>query len=404
MEKALALLDLDLPPIIHIAGTNGKGSSLAFLRAILECAGKKCHVYTSPHLVTIHERFVIAGMQISEAELYEIALEVQKIAETVPLTIFEAETLAGFIAFSRTPADYLLLETGLGGRLDATNVIKNKALTIITPIDYDHKEYLGDDILQIAREKCGILRENTPAIIARQRDNVLEEIEKEAAFLKAPIYCFGRDFDGFMSYGKYCFQTESEFIELPNPALIGDHQLENAANAIMAAKLLGIANVHIADGVRSAKWPARLQRLKDGKIGQKAVNSNCDVWLDGGHNPHGGRALAAFLEKLNITDKKDLILICGFLSNKDFIGFLSNFVGLGPRIFAIPIETSPNSAKANEIVEKANSIGLAAVPFENFETALKACFTEKNKRVIICGSLYLAGEVLAKIESEGGFA
>lgn len=396
IQKALAMLEINLPPIIHVAGTNGKGSTLAFLRAILESAGKKCHVYTSPHLVTIHERYVVAGTQISESELLKIALQVKEIAQNIPLTIFEAETIASFIAFSETKADYLLLETGLGGRLDATNAIETKELCIITPIDYDHKEYLGDDIKQIAREKCGIMRNKVPVIVARQGENVLKTIEAEAEKLNAPLYTFGRDFDGFMSYGKFCFQTLNEFLELPNPSLAGDHQLDNASNAIMAAKLLGIENELIARGVQSAKWPARLQRLDFGWIGEIARQQNCEIWLDGGHNPHGGRALSAFIEKQNAIEEKPTILVCGFLNNKDIGGFLENFIKFNPLILPIEIETSTNSAKVQDIALIIRHLKMSTRIAGDFTQALQLATRGKNHRIIICGSLYLAGEILAK--------
>ncbi len=397
IQKALSMLEITLPPIIHVAGTNGKGSTLAFLRAILESAGKKCHVYTSPHLVTIHERFVVAGRQIAESKLLEIARQVKEIAQNIPLTIFEAETLAGFIAFSKTVADYLLLETGLGGRLDATNAVTNKLLTILTPIDYDHKEYLGEDILEITREKCGILRENTQLIVARQNDEVLEVIEQEAAKLKAPLHIFGRDFDAFMSYGKYCFQTENEFMELPNPSLEGPHQLENAANAIMAAKILGIDDTAIANGIKSAKWPARLQKLNWGWIGEIANQKNCEIWLDGGHNPHGGRALAAFLEKLNLIEEKPIVLICGFLNNKDIGGFLKNFTAFNPLILPIEIATSSNSAKVQDVALIARHLKMNTRISGDFKDAFQLATRGKNRRIVICGSLYLAGDVLATL-------
>lgn len=395
MKLALADINLNLPPVIHIAGTNGKGSSLAFLRAILEAGDKKCHAYTSPHLVTIHERYVLAGEQISEPELLDLALRIIKIAEQIPLTIFEAETLAGFMAFSQNSADYLLLETGLGGRLDATNAIDNKKLTIISPIDFDHKEYLGDDIRKIAREKCGIMRPNTPVIVARQREEVLEVIEEEATKIGAPIFVFGRDFDAYMSFGKYCFQTNDEFSELPIPALKGAHQLDNAAIAIMAARLLGSSYHEIALGLANAHWPARLQKIDFGKFGKLALNNDCEIWLDGGHNPHGAIAAANFIGGLQEKNRAELILITGLLSNKDIDGFFHAFAPLKPKVFCVPIAGNPNAMDANDLAKHAQKHRLNAFDFIDFSTAILNALSAPNRRIIICGSLYLAGEVLA---------
>ena len=394
MKLALKKFDLKLPPIIHIAGTNGKGSTLAFLRAILESAGKKCHIYTSPHLVTIHERYVIAGAQISEEKLLHYAKTVQEISKEIPLTIFEAETLAGFLAFSGVGADYLLLETGLGGRLDATNAIDNKALTIISPIDYDHKEFLGDDLGQIAREKCGILRQDTPVIIGRQRDGIFEIIEEEAQKQNAKARFLGRDFDAFMSYGKFCFQTQSQFFELPNPALPGVHQYDNAACAIMAALDLGIDEGAISRGIANAQWPARMQNINFGKFGEMAKENDCELWLDGGHNPHGANAAAGFIANLQKQNPRELILICGLLANKDANGFFDAFAPLKPNVYCAPIQMSPNGENPAKLAQTANSHGLETQIFENVESAIVKACEHQNARIIICGSLYLAGEVL----------
>lgn len=396
IKQALGLINLNLPPVIHIAGTNGKGSTLAFLRAILEAAGKNCHIYTSPHLVTIHERYVIAGKQIGENELFEIANQVKDIAQSIPLTIFEAETLAGFIAFSKTNADYLLLETGLGGRLDATNAIDEKCLTIITPIDYDHKEFLGDDLRQIAREKCGILRANTPAIIGRQRDEALEIIEQCSSELNAPIFTFGRDFDAFTSMGNFCFQTENQFFELPMPSLKGAHQLENAGCAIMAALQLGIDENSIANGIKSAKWPARMQAINFGKFGKMANDMGCELWLDGGHNPHGANAAAQFIAQLQMQNPRELILICGLLANKDLNGFFNAFAPLKLKTYCAPILMSPYGESPQNLAKIAANYGLEATSFESVESAISKATINPNARIIICGSLYLAGEVLGK--------
>ncbi|KAF0183910.1 MAG: dihydrofolate synthase / folylpolyglutamate synthase [Hyphomonadaceae bacterium] len=396
IRAALKPLDLVLPPIIHIAGTNGKGSTLAFLRSILEAAGKTCHVYTSPHLVTIHERYVIAGKQISEEALLKYAKIVQEIAKGIPLTIFEAETLAGFLAFADTPADYLLLETGLGGRLDATNAIDQKLLTIITPIDYDHKEFLGEDLAQIAREKCGILRAKTPAIIARQREEIVDVIEHEIEIIGAIPLVFGQEWDSYQSYGKLCLQTENQLIELPPPSLHGAHQFENAGTAARAALALGIEEAAIARGLQSAKWPARMQRFDFGEYGSMAISVGAELWLDGGHNPHGARAAANFMAQLQDKNPRPFVLICGLLGNKDLEGFFEAFKQLSPKIMCVPITSSPNGTAPEALAKTAQSMGFDAIAFEDFELALTAALQfATTPRVLICGSLYLAGSVLA---------
>lgn len=395
MRVALDKIELSLPPIIHIAGTNGKGSTLAFLRAILEAAGKTCHVYTSPHLVTIHERYSIAGKQIAEASLLKYALQVQEIARDIPLTIFEAETLAGFLAFANAPADFLLLETGLGGRLDATNAIDVKLLTIITPIDYDHKEFLGDDLAQIAREKCGILRKGVPAIIARQREEIVEIIEHEIANTGAVPLIYGQEWDSYQSYGKLCLQTENQLIELPPPSLFGAHQFENAGTGAMAALALGICEAEIAKGLQSTKWPARMQRLDFGKYGELVKTKSAELWLDGGHNPHGARAAAAFIGQLQNKDPRQFVLICGLLANKDVAGFFVAFAQLKPIVLCVPVTSSPNGAAPEDLAKAARAVGLDAIGVDNFDGALTAALQNATPpRILICGSLYLAGSVL----------
>jgi dihydrofolate synthase/folylpolyglutamate synthase len=396
MRAALVLIELQLPPIIHIAGTNGKGSTLAFLRAILEAAGKTCHVYTSPHLVTIHERYVVTGRQITEEALYQYAQKVQEIARDIPLTIFEAETLAGFMAFADTPADYLLLETGLGGRLDATNVIDGKLLTIITPIDYDHKEFLGDDLATIAREKCGILRNGVPAIVGPQKSEIVDVIAEEIEKVRSLPLIFGQEWDAYQSYGKLCLQTEKQFLELSPPSLKGAHQYENAGIAARAALELGIAEPAILSGLQSANWPARMQKIDFGKYGKLATENGAEIWLDGGHNPHGATAAANYMAHLQSKCPQPLVLICGLLANKDMAGFFDAFKSLKPKVICVPITSSANGALVGEIAEVAREMGFEALPFDDFESALTTALQNaKTPRILICGSLYLAGSILA---------
>jgi dihydrofolate synthase/folylpolyglutamate synthase len=398
MKAAIAQLPglIDgLPPIIHVAGTNGKGSTIAFLRAILTAAGKKCHIYTSPHLVTIHERYVISDKQIDEDALFKYATRVKEITNQIPLTIFEAETLAGFLAFSENHADYLLLETGLGGRLDATNAVDKKLLTILTPIDYDHKEFLGDDLDGIAREKCGILRANTPVIVGRQNATAFDAIENEAEKIGAKPYFFGRDWDCYQSYGKTCFQTNDVFIELPKPSLHGAHQYENAGNAIMAAQLLGIDEGEIAKGIKSAVWAARMQPLTSGIYAEIANRAGAELWLDGGHNPHGAISAKNFIASL---PPKPLVLITGQLANKDSDGFFKIFAELNPFVITIPIKSTPNAATPENLAAIAKHHNLKAIPMNDAKSAVELAASKYNDaRVLICGSLYLAGEILGEV-------
>lgn len=397
MKAALSspLINIDnLPPIIHIAGTNGKGSTLAFLRAMLEAEGKICHVYTSPHLVHIHERYVVSGNEISEEELLKYANITKEIAKNIPLTIFEAETLAGFLAFSENKADYLLLETGLGGRLDATNAIDKKRLCLISPIDYDHKEFLGDDIIKIAREKSGIMRENTPVIIGRQTDEACDAIISHAEKLNAPIKVFGQDFDAYPSYGNLNLQTEDRLYDLPPPSLIGSHQFENAGLAAMAALELGINEDSIAKGLRNAKWPARMQPIISGKA-KTIIGDKAEIFLDGGHNPHGAISAANAISKM--LNNRPFILIAGLLNNKDASGFFDAFKGLKPICYTVPINSSLNSYDPLELSELANYKGIDANPMDNIFEAIEAAIAKyNNPLILICGSLYMAGDFLAE--------
>lgn len=396
MRAALAKLTLELPPIIHIAGTNGKGSTLAFLHAILEAAGNSCHVYTSPHLVTIHERFVVAGEMISEQSLLEIAQRVKTIAKDIPLTIFEAETLAGFIAFNETKADYLLLETGLGGRLDATNAIDEKLLTIITPIDYDHKEFLGDEIEGIAREKCGILRPNTPAVISRQRGELFDVFTAEIEKIGAIPYMFGQEWDSYDSFGTNAIQTLDRFLELPEPSLFGEHQKENSALAARAALLLGIKEQYIIEGIKNANWPARMQPINSGDFAYLFTEkAGAEVWLDGAHNEAGAKTAADFIAKLQAKDPRQFVMVCGMLNNKSHSGFLDAFKALSPKIVFVPIDTTPNSMNTMALRAMAEAKDIAAFEAETlFKGVEMAANIAPKSRILVCGSLYLAGQFL----------
>jgi dihydrofolate synthase / folylpolyglutamate synthase len=408
LMRVLAALDLlgrpqdRVPPIVHVAGTNGKGSTVAFMRAMIEAAGQTAHIYTSPHLVTIHERWRIAGKLISERELLDLATHVKALSEQVPVTVFEAETLIAIMAFAATPADFTLLEVGLGGRLDATNVVEAPAMTIITPVDIDHADMLGATLSLIATEKAGILKPRVPCIVGRQQDEALAAIEARAAEVGAPLLVFGRDWDCFVGRGRLVVQSEDRMLDLPLPSLKGAHQIENAGAAALAMSMLDLSNDTIATGVQSAVWPARMQRLTVGPYAEMAAHYEGEVWLDGGHNPHGARAACTFIDALNKANPRPFGLVSGLLSTKDRGGFFAAFAAAKPFVVAVPVASSEASVAPEVLAHEAHSVGMEAMVCGDPLQGLEAAFTRlgKGARILICGSLYLAGEVLAK----GGMA
>ena len=387
-----------LPPVIHVAGTNGKGSTVAFLRAIAEAAGLKVHVYTSPHLVRFVERIRLAGTLIAEDHLAEVLARVEAANAGQEITFFEITAAAALVAFAETPADLCVIEVGLGGRYDASNVIPDCAVAAIAPVDYDHAEFLGTDLGRIAWEKAGIIKRGRPVVSARQAEVAQVAIEAEAEAMGAPLSIMGRDFDAFAQGGRMVFQGEDSLLDLPAPSLYGAHQAENAGLAIAAAMAFGgpmADDLAIADGISTAVWPARLQRLTNGPYGQKATARGSDLWLDGTHNPHGARALARALGDLVARDGRPLTLVTGILGNKDAAGMFAALAELNPRVFAVP---SPSEAGASPeaLAAAARSVGLQAEAcpslVEGFDRALAQ--DGQPPHVVICGSLYLAGEVL----------
>lgn len=402
MRAALALLGdphRRTPPVVHVAGTNGKGSTVAFLRAMLEADGQRVHAYTSPHLVRIEERYRLAGSLIEPAHLLACAEAVATVAAKVPLTIFEAETVAGFLAFSEVPADFLLLEVGLGGRLDATNVIEAPRLTAITPVDYDHKEFLGPTIAAIAGEKAGIIKPGVPCVVAPQRAEALDVIEARAATVGAPLLVNGRDFDCWHeAAGGLAFQTGDRFFELPPPGLVGAHQAMNAGTAAMLALSLGLTPEVIGEGVRRARWPARMQPLVRGPQAAPVLAVGGELWLDGGHNPHGAAAAAGFIASLQARDPRPFVLLCGLLGNKDSEGFLSAFKALAPdAVIALPIGSSPSGLTPDALAALAAAAGFQAQAATSVADGIARALlvAPQRPRLLICGSLYLAGDVLA---------
>jgi len=413
LERLLAALDhpeRKLPPVIHVAGTNGKGSTLAFLRAILEAAGLSVHVYTSPHLVHFNERFRLGrkdgeGEFVSDIELSAALEECERANGDAPITVFEITTAAGMLLFSRHPADVLLLEVGLGGRLDATNVIDKPLASIITPVSLDHLEFLGDTIAKIAFEKAGIIKQGAPVIVAAQHREALDVIERQAARLKAPIRIAGENWTATEERGRLVYQDDNGLLDLPAPKLFGRHQFENAGLAIAA--LRAIASLKIPPsafetGIARAEWPARLQRLSAGRL-VDLVPPGAELWLDGGHNPDGGRVIAAALADIEERVSRPLVMIVGMLATKDASGFLRNFTGLARRMITVPVPGADKSLSADEVAEAAKAVGLTAVARGNIDEALdfvRKLDLEPSPRILITGSLYLAGEVLRENGTE----
>ena len=385
-----------LPPVIHVAGTNAKGSTIAYLRAMLEAAGKQVHVYTSPHLVRFNERIRIAGKLVSTRRVNDALEAVERINAGAPITQFEITTSAAFMLFAETPADYLLLEVGLGGDFDSTNVIDHPLGTIITPVDFDHQKWLGNTIAEIASHKAGILKRGAPAVIGRQRDEGLAEIERAAKKLRVTPFVQGRDYDGYAQDGRLVYQDEDGLLDLPPPALVGHHQFDNAALAIAAVRhfQLPVSEAQIAAGLRTVVWPARIQRLK-GKLSDLLPKSS-ELWLDGAHNAHGAAALALSLEEMNAARNKPLVLIIGMMNTREPADFLEPFLPMAPRVMTVTIPGEPNAHPASYIAQAATAAGLDAKTYRSVQSALREAATIPGARIVICGSLYLAGDVLAK--------
>jgi dihydrofolate synthase/folylpolyglutamate synthase len=390
-----------LPPVIHVAGTNGKGSTVAFARAILEAAGKRAHVYTSPNLVRLNERFRIArtggGKFVEDDELADVLSECEAKNGDAPITVFEIETAAAFLLFTRHPADFLLLEVGLGGRLDATNVVDKPLASVITRVSLDHRDFLGDTIESIAAEKAGILKPGVPAVIASQTRQALAVIERQAARVKAPLSIAGENWTATEERGRLVYQDDDGLLDLPAPRLYGRHQFENAGTAIATLRIGGLKLPPAAfeQGMLRVDWPARMQRLSQGRLAP-LLPAESELWLDGGHNADGGRAIAAALADLEERVSRPLILIVGMLSTKDAEGFLRNFTGLARRVITVPIHQD-KALQPAALADIARGIGIPALARDDVESALVTIGKLElapAPRVLITGSLYLAGEVL----------
>ena len=392
-----------LPPVIHVAGTNGKGSTIAYMRAALEAAGLRVHVMTSPHLVRFNERIRLAGQLITDDNLTAVLNACEQANGDDQITYFEVTTAAAFLAFRDCPADILLLETGLGGRLDASNVIERPLLTAIASVSMDHQNFLGDSLAGITREKAGILKPGVLGVISRQNPIAEQVIALEAAKGGAPLLCQGLDWQVHARLGKLEFQSVEGTLHLPLPNLNGVHQLQNAGLALACLQNMegfSVPQRALAQGLTEATWPGRLQRLSQGPLHDQ-LGPRGELWLDGGHNPDAGAALAETLGDWQTTDaeQRPLHLIMGMLANKDAVEFLAPFKPLAAKIHAVPIPYEEAAMAPAQIVEAAAVHSLDGRAVDDVPAALASIIEtqadDATPRVLICGSLYLAGSVLA---------
>lgn len=396
LDRVWRLLDAlgnpqnSLPPVIHIAGTNGKGSTLAMTRAGLEAAGKTTHAYTSPHLARFHERIRLAGELISEPNLTEVLDECYDANGGAPITYFEITTVAALLAFSRTPADYTLLEVGLGGRLDATNVVDKPALTMITPVSFDHPQFLGNTVAEIAGEKAGILKRGVTCVVSAQTPDAEDVIEARAAKIGAPLLSQNQHWHVSEERGRTIYQDDTGLLDLPPPALMGAHQFQNAGAAITALRYLGLGEQACEGAVNNVTWPARMQRLRSGPLID--THAQAEFWLDGGHNAACALTLSETLGRL---PARETHLVCGLMNTKDVDGYLSPLAAHAKQLIGVSIPGETNTLPAEDIAQAAAKAGISASTAETVDAAV-AKITQDNPsaRILICGSLYLAGSVL----------
>jgi len=390
-----------LPPVVHVAGTNGKGSTVAYMRAALEASGRRCHVYTSPHLVHFHERIRLAGKLIAEDHLIDVLEECERVNAGEPITFFEITTCAAFLAFARVPADVVLLETGMGGRLDTTNIVDRPAVTAITPISMDHMDHLGDTLGKIAAEKAGIFKHGVPAVIGPQPDEAASVFDAHARALQAPLHRAGQEWRAWATDAGMRYEGRRHRLDLPRPALLGAHQVINAGIAIACLEMLDALPVTEADlkrGLVEVDWPARLQRLKRGPL-VDLLPKGWELWLDGGHNAGAGEVLASVARAwgANDVDERPLHLVYGMLNTKEPEGFLKPLAPLVADLKAVTIPGAEASLPGEQSAAKATACGIEAEAMPDVATAIRAIVARATRpgRVLICGSLYLAGVVLS---------
>ncbi len=389
---ALGAPQENLPPIFHVAGTNGKGSTIAFMRAIAEAAGLSVHAFTKPHLLQLNERFCVAGAIVETDALIAGAERVARVAPG--LTQFEAQVAIAFLLFAESPADLCLIEAGMGGRDDATNVILAPALSVITPIALDHQEILGPTLAHIASHKAGILKAHFAAIVARQAREVMEIIEAEAALVGAPLWRQGAEWDAHASGGRLLVQTQSQVLDLPLPALAGAHQIDNAGLAIAAllASNCGFEESAIARGIETAAWPGRLQPITRGALWRAA--RGVELWIDGGHNAHAARALARALAEMNCKRPARTALIIGIRARKDWRGFLDELARAADLVIAVPL--AHESANPADLAAYAQALGVASSAAHDLGGAISQARAANTTRVLVCGSLQVAADALAR--------
>jgi dihydrofolate synthase/folylpolyglutamate synthase len=393
-----------LPPVIHVAGTNGKGSTIAYLRAILEAAGLRVHAYTSPYLVRINECFRLGqargGILVDNDELRASLEHCEQANAGAPITIFEIETAAAFCLFAQHPADVVLLEVGLGGRLDATNVIDTPLASVIAPVSMDHSEFLGDTLAAIAGEKAGIIKRDVPVICAEQPRKAMAAIEAQAKRLRAPLHSAGQEWHVSVERGRLVYQDDRGLMDLAAPKLFGRHQFDNAGLAIATLRTQSLFRIEppaFEAGIVNAEWPARMQRLASGALVEQGPQG-CEIWLDGGHNAEGGRVAAAALGDLEERVSRPLVVIVGMMANKDASAFLANFAGLTRHIIAVRIPDRDNAMPPDRLADAARALGMRVETSGSVEAALQSLARlvyEVPPRILITGSLYLAGHVLS---------
>ena len=407
MHRLLEKLDhpeRKLPPAIHVAGTNGKGSTVAYLRAMLQAAGLRVHAYTSPYLVRINECFRLGraggGVLVSDEALAAALTHCERANAGEPLTFFEAKTAAAFCLFADHPADVLLLEVGLGGRLDSTNVIEAPLASVVTPISMDHTEFLGDSLAAIAGEKAAIIKRGVPVISAEQPREAMAVIEQQARRMRSPLFAAGEGWHVNVERGRLVYQDDRGLLDLAAPRLFGQHQFDNAGLAVATLRAIGkfrISNAAFECGIVNAEWPARMQRISCGPLIEWGP-PGCEIWLDGGHNAEGGRVVAAALGDLEERVSRPLVVIAGMMANKDAAGFLANFAGLTRHIIAVAVPDQANAMPPERLADAARALGMRVEIAAGIESALRALAAlayEVPPRILITGSLYLAGNVLA---------
>tara|TARA_R110002110_G_scaffold415612_7_gene652239 strand:- start:48416 stop:49735 length:1320 start_codon:yes stop_codon:yes gene_type:complete len=388
----------NLPPVIHIAGTNGKGSTTAFLDAILTASGLRVSAYTSPHLVRFAERYRIAGEIITDTALRALLEEIDALNAGKPITEYEITTAAAFLAMARAPADIILLETGLGGRFDATNVVAKPAAAVISPVGYDHMGFLGDTLAEIAGEKAAIQKSGVPSLVAPQPPEAATVIAASAANIGAPLYRAGQEWEltaAADGSGRYTRGRTSW--RLPEPGLPGRHQLDNAALATACLDVCafpGVTPETVQNGIAGAHWPGRMQRLTSGPLLAR-LPAGSELWLDAAHNPMGAAALADAFGELQARDPHPLHLVIAMLDDKDIAGFLTPFASCAAGVTAIPLDEEPRTMPVPKIIAAAEKAGLMVISAGSLTGALSdITLGSAPQRVLVTGSHLLVGAAL----------